>query len=166
MVATFEGKGKLELNHADQLWLLSLADHFKGYMNSFDKKYDRGDENKTWASVTLAKFNRMARKLGGFKTHVVGSDLIRPSGKNNLAYIQNELSNGSVILFVNSKFLHPSKFRIYNLRMPTHFIVLYNIEVVDHVIGIKYWDYGLKTVQLMSEKRLQKLIYGIIRLNT
>jgi hypothetical protein len=160
-----QGKGKLNVNPADQLWLLTLPDHFKGYMNTFNKKYEPGDESKMWAATTLAKFSRMAGKLGGFKNHVVGSDLLRPKSKNNLEYIQSELSKGNVILYVNSKFLHPGKFRIYNLRAPTHFIVLYDIKEVDHVIALKYWDYGLKTVQLIPGKRLEKLIYGIIRLN-
>jgi len=32
-----EFKGILDINHADQLWYMSLADHFKGYLNIFIK---------------------------------------------------------------------------------------------------------------------------------
>jgi hypothetical protein len=161
----FFGKGVLNINPADQLWLLTLADHFKGYLNAFKKKYKPGFEDSRWASVNLAKYSKIARELGGFTTHVRGSDLRRPDIGDYYEYIKNELTQGMVVLFVNSKYLHPSKFRIYNMQMPTHYIVLYDIQMSDGVIGIKYWDYGLKTVQIISRKRLEKLVYGIIRLN-
>jgi hypothetical protein len=157
-------KGKLVINPADQLWLMSLPDQFKGYMN-LDKKYKAGDENKTWAACTLGKFNHMARDLGGYKTTSYGTDLMRPLGKNNIDFIRKEMAKGTVVLFVNSKFLHPSKFRILVLRAPTHYIIIYDIQEVDGIIELKYWDYGLKTVELMTPKRLKKMTYGIIRLN-
>lgn len=157
-------KGRLNINPADQLWLMSLPDQFKGYMN-LDKKYNPGDENKTWAACTLGKFNHMAQDLGGYKTTSYGTDLIRPGGKNNIDFIRKEMAKGTVVLFVNSKFLHPSKFRILVLRAPTHYIIIYDIQEVDGIIELKYWDYGLKTVELMTPKRLKKMTYGIIRLN-
>jgi hypothetical protein len=158
-------KGVLNVNPADQMWMLTLADHFKGYVNILNKKYDPGDENKVWASVNIGKFKHMAQELGGFTTHVRGSDLMRPDINDYYEYIKNELNRGRVVLFVNSKHLHPSRFRNYNLKLPTHYIVLYDIQKQDGVIGIKYWDYGLKTVQIISESRLKKLVFGIIRLN-
>jgi hypothetical protein len=157
-------KGRLNINPADQLWLMALPDHFKGYMN-LDKKYNVGDENKIWAACTLGKFNQMARNLGGYQTTSWGTDLLRPSGKNNIDFIRKEMAKGTVVLFVNSKFLHPSKFRLFVLRAPTHFIIVYDIQEVDGIIELKYWDYGLKTVELMTPKRLKKMTYGIIRLN-
>ena len=36
-------QGILDIHPADQMWFLSLADHFKGYLNFFDHKYDPGD---------------------------------------------------------------------------------------------------------------------------
>ena len=145
-----QSKGKLNINPADQLWLMSLPDHFKGYMN-LDKKYREGDENKTWAACTLGKFNHMARDLGGYKTTSYGTDLVRPWGKNNIDFIRKEMAKGTVVLFVNSKFLHPSKFRILVLRAPTHYIIVYDIQEVEGIIELKYWDYGLKTVELMMQ---------------
>ncbi|MGL6269190.1 MAG: hypothetical protein ACRC2O_14760, partial [Chitinophagaceae bacterium] len=64
------------------------------------------------------------------------------------------------------KYLHPSKFRLFVLKAPTHFIIAYDIIEKNGVIELKYWDYGLKTVELMSPRRLKKMTYGIIRLNT
>lgn len=157
-------KGRLNVNPADQLWLMSLPDHFKGYMN-IDKKYKVGDENMIWAACTLGKFNRMARELGGYSVTSYGADLIRPWGKNNIDFIRKEMALGTVVLFVNSKFLHPSKFRLMVLRAPTHYIIAYDIQEMDGVIELKYWDYGLKTVELMTPKRLRKMTYGIVRLN-
>jgi hypothetical protein len=163
-VGNLQRKGRLKINPADQLWLMSLPDQYKGYMN-IDKKYKEGDENKIWAACTLGKFNHMASDLGGYKITSYGSDLIRPWGKNNIDFIRKEMNKGSVVLFVNSKFLHPSKFRIMILHAPTHFIIVYDIQEVDSVIELKYWDYGLKTIELMTPKRLKKMTYGIIRLN-
>jgi hypothetical protein len=159
-----QGKGRLNINPADQLWLMSLPDQFKGYMN-IDKKYNEGDENKIWAACTLGKFNNMAADIGGYTCTSFGTDLVRPWGKNNIDFIKKEMAQGTVVLFVNSKFLHPSKFRILILRAPTHYIIVYDIAVVDGIIEMKYWDYGLKTVELMTPKRLKKMTYGIIRLN-
>ncbi len=56
-------KGDLDINHLAQLWFLSLADHFKGYLNMLKKKYDEGDENTFWAATNFAKNNQMLRGL-------------------------------------------------------------------------------------------------------
>ncbi len=159
------GKGKLILNPADQLWLLALPDYFKGYMN-LDKKFSPGDENKIWAACTLGKFNNMSKTLGNYEITSFGSDMIRPVGKNNYEFIRAQMNKGMVVLYVNSKFLHPTKFRIFVLRAPTHYIIAYDIEKVNGVIQLKYWDYGLKTVELMTPKRLKKMTFGIVRFNT
>ena len=160
------GKGKLSVNPADQVWLMSLPDHFKGYMN-IDRQFQVGDENKIWAACTFGKFNDMARKIGGFEVDAWGSDLIRPMGKkNHAAFIRKQLTQGQVVLYVNSKFLHPSKFRLFVLRAPTHFILVYDIEEAGNTVKLTYWDYGKKTFESMSRKRLKKMIFGISRLNT
>jgi hypothetical protein len=164
MAGDLKGKGKLIINPADQLWLMSLADYFKSYMN-VDRKYNSGDENLIWAACTLGKFNTMSRVLGDYETTSFGTDLLRPGGKNNFEFIRGEMDKGVVVLFVNSKFLHPSKFRIFVLQAPTHFIIAYDIQKVNGVIELKYWDYGLKTVELMTPKQLKKMTYGIVRLN-
>ena len=58
---TLKNKAELDILDADQLWFLTLADQFKGYMNVLDHKYNPGDENKMWAGTNLAKFNRMLK---------------------------------------------------------------------------------------------------------
>ena len=165
VAGALDGKGELNLNPADQLWFLTLADHYKDYLNLFNHTYDPGDENNNWASVNLSKFRRMAHELTGIKTEAIGSDLIRPWVNDYLEYLTLELNKGTVVLFVNSKYLYPSKYRIFNLHAPTHFIVLYEINLIDGFYELKYWDYGMKTVQLFTEKRMHQLIYGVIRFN-
>lgn len=160
---TIAQNGELDIHPADQLWLMSMADHFKSYINFFNQHYDAGDENTTWASTVLAKGSRIARKLTGYTTKTVGSDFIRPWKNDYASYLADCLSRGQVILYINNKFLHPVKYTAFKLRMPTHFMVLYDIHVDENgLIIITYWDYGLKTQQVISKKRLRKLIFGII----
>lgn len=159
-----QGKGKLVINPADQLWLMTLPDHFKSYMN-IDRKYKPGDENQIWAACTLGKFNRMARTIGNFSVTSKGTDLIRPGVKNLVSHLRDQLSKTEVVLYVNSKYLHPSKFRIFTLRAPTHFIILYDVREENGTVVFTYWDYGLKTLELMSPKRLKKMTFGIIGLS-
>ncbi|TAF52691.1 MAG: hypothetical protein EAZ62_05685 [Sphingobacteriia bacterium] len=157
---TWKGKGELQLNGADQIWLLSLADHFKGYINTLNHKYNNGDENTDWCGTNLSKFRKMARQLGGYKTKAIGSDFYRPWVNEYDLYLA--LAKGPVVLFVNSKYLYPNKFRIYNLRLPTHFILLYDIKLIDGYYAVTYWDYGLKTFQMFTENRMRKLVYGVV----
>ncbi len=60
-------KGELDILHADQLWFLTMADTYKGYLNIFDHKYKIGDENTFWAATNYGKFNRMLREFGDYK---------------------------------------------------------------------------------------------------
>jgi hypothetical protein len=158
---TLKNKGELDVLDADQLWFLSLADEFKGYMNIVDHKYHKGDENKIWAGTNYAKFNNMLKDFTDDQLTMKGSDFIRPAKKDFYEYISQQLRKGVVLLYVNSKFLYPHKFSLFKLRAPTHFIVLYEMYKVGDLIEIKYWDYGLKTEQLITRERLRKLIFGI-----
>lgn len=158
---TLKNKGELDILHADQLWFLTLADHFKGYINFTDHTYDPGDENKIWAGTNYGKFNRMLEDFTDDKLTRKGSDLIRPSVNNFYDYMSGQLYAGIVLLYVNSKFLYPHKYSFFKLRAPTHFIVLYDMYKVDDMIQIQYWDYGLRTEQQITRKRLRKLIFGI-----
>jgi hypothetical protein len=159
------GKGNLNERPADQLWFFALADHYKCYLNSTKSHYKKGYENTSWAAVSFAKFHQMAEELGGYTVHSYGSDLIKPRSKNNCGFLQNEMKKGTVVLFVNNRLMHPNKFRLYSLRMPTHFIVLEDIQVNNGVYSVKYWDYGFRTIQYFTKKQFKKLIFGIIRLN-
>ena len=154
-------KGRLDMLDADQMWFLTLADQFKGYMNITDHKYQYGDENKIWAGTNYAKFNRMLKHFTRFKLTMKGSDFIRPVTGDFYTYISSRLSKGIVLLYVNSKFLYPHKFTMMKLRAPTHFIVLYDMQKAGDLIKIRYWDYGLKTEQMITGKRLRKLVFGV-----
>ncbi|GAO45155.1 hypothetical protein FPE01S_04_03980 [Flavihumibacter petaseus NBRC 106054] len=158
---TLKNKGELDILHADQLWFLTLADQFRGYMNFFDQSYKRGDENKLWASTNYGKFNRMLRHFTEDEIKAVGSDFIRPFKNDYYTYLSEQLRIGVVILYVNSKFLYPHKFFFLRLRAPTHFIVLYDIYRSGDRMEMQYWDYGLRTQQTISRKNLRKLIFGV-----
>jgi hypothetical protein len=155
------GKGELDVQHADQLWFLTLADQFKGYLNAFDHKYQPGDENLIWAATNFGKFNRMLKVFGNYKVHASGSDLIRPWKSNYYDYLTEQQKNGLVMIYLNSKLLHPSKHSLFKLRAPTHFVVLYRLQRHDDLITFQYWDYGLRTQQIIPAKRFHKLIFGI-----
>lgn len=158
---TLRNKGVLDANHADQLWFLTLADQFKGYLNWIDQSYKPGDENTLWAATNFSKFNRMLRVIGDYTLEAAGSDMLRPMRGNTLEYLQAKQQEGIVLLYLNSKFLHPTRFTLFKLRAPTHFVVLYEVFETPYGIEFKYWDYGLKTAQQLTPKRLRKIIFGI-----
>ncbi|MBK6635034.1 MAG: hypothetical protein IPG38_12640 [Chitinophagaceae bacterium] len=96
----------LDINPAEQMWYLTLAGHYKGYLNIFNRKYDPGDEDRFWASVNYAKFNRMARKLRHYKLKSGGADLVRPKSLDLYAYISEKMAKGQVVLFINNRIVH------------------------------------------------------------
>ena len=161
VAGTLSGKGELDVRHADQLWFLTLADQFKGYLNFFDKRYQPGDENLIWASTNYSKFNKMLRAIGNYKVDASGSDLLRPMKKSFSKYVVDQEKEGLVLLYLNSKLLHPSRYSLFKLRAPTHFVVLYKLEQHGDLITFQYWDYGLRTQQLIPAHRFRKLIFGI-----
>jgi hypothetical protein len=158
---TLKNKGELDILHADQLWFLTMADCYKGYVNILDHQYDKGNENTFWAATNLSKFNRMLREYGNYKVGGVGSDLLRPFNKDMYGYITSRLDNAIVLMYINSKLMHPTRHTFFKLPAPTHFVVLYEMYKIDEMIEIKYWDYGLKTEQLITKKRLRKTIFGV-----
>jgi hypothetical protein len=165
VAGSLKNKGDLDVLHADQLWFLTLADQFKGYMNATDHKYNPGDENKIWAGTNYGKFDRMLADFAPDKLTSRGSDLLRPSG-NFYKYISSQLDSGVVLLYVNSKYLYPHKYSFFKLRAPTHFIVVYNMYKTGDMIEFQYWDYGRRTEQQITGKRLHKLVFGITTIDT
>jgi hypothetical protein len=126
-----------------------------------DHRYQPGDENTLWAATNFSKFNRMLRVVGDYQLQAAGSDMLRPMKGNTLTYLQKKQQEGIVLLYLNSKYLHPTKFTLFKLRVPTHFVVLYEVFETPYGIEFKYWDYGLKTEQQLTPKRLRKIIFGI-----
>ena len=158
---TLTFKGELDIRPADQLWFLSLADHFKGYLNFLDNHYNPGDENKMWAAVNFGKFNRMIRGLFNYEVDAVGSDLIRPGVRDVFEYLSDRLQTGTVALFVNNLDLYKKNHTRLKLGVPTHFIILLGVEEVADKIAITYWDYGFRSRQLLAPSFLKKIIFGI-----
>jgi hypothetical protein len=158
---TLRFKGELDIRPADQLWFLVLADHFKGYLNFYDKHFNPGDENKLWAAVNFAKFNRMIRVLFNFKVSAIGSDLIRPGIRDIYEYLSERLQQGNLALFVNNLSLYKKNHTKLRLGVPTHFVILLKMEWVDDRIAVTYWDYGGRSLQLLSPAFLKRIIFGI-----
>jgi hypothetical protein len=155
-------KGELDIRPADQIWFLSLADHFKGYLNFLDKHYNSGDENKMWAAVNFSKFNRMVRNLFNYKVDAIGSDIFRPGVRDVFEYLSERLQTGTVALFVNNLDLYKKNHTRLKFNVPTHFVILLGVEETDYdKIAITYWDYGFRSRQVLSAKFLKKIIFGI-----
>lgn len=161
VAGTLRFKGELDIRPADQLWFLTLADHFKGYLNFFDKHYDIGNENTFWAAVNFSKFNRMVRRLFNYRVKAVGSDLIRPGIRTLYEYLSKKLETGNVALFINNPEFYKKKHSWIRIGVPTHFIILLSLEEVGDKIAITYWDYGGRSRQVVTEKFLKKIIFGI-----
>lgn len=154
-------KGLLDINPAEQMWFLTLAGHFKGYLNIFNRKYDPGDEDRFWASVNYAKFNRMAKSLLHYKVRARGADLMRPKGIDLYNYITEAMKTGPVVLFINNRIVHKKDHVTIKLGVPTHFIVVEKISKTDDVITMMYWDYGGKTLMQLSAAFFKRIVFGI-----
>lgn len=155
--------GELDINQADQMWYMTLADHFKGYINWFSLNYNTGAEDKFWPSTNLAKFNRMLRRICNYETHSIGSDLIRPAITNIVEYLNNKLANNhQVFLYVNNIILHKSKHTKILYRIPTHYIVLFDIAEKDGIVTLRYWDYGFTTQKEMPLSVFKDILFGVI----
>jgi hypothetical protein len=154
-------QGELDIRPADQVWFLSLAHRFKGYLNLFDRRYSKGDENTLWAATNLAKFNRMLRKLCKYKVGSVGSDLIRPRKKINPELLKEKLAEGEVYLYLNNALLRKKNHNRMQKRIPTHYVVLTEINYEDSHVVLKYWDGSYKTLKEVSLSSLKQIIYGI-----
>jgi hypothetical protein len=155
-------KGALDVSPAGQMWFLCLADYFKGYLNFFNRHFDKGDENTLWAVTNFAKFNRMLRKLFYLKTQARGADLIRPAVGDRYSYLRNKLKEGIVFLYLNNRLLYKKKHVATRLGIPTHYVLLLDIyKTDDDTINIVYWDYGRKTLQQPDAKFLRQIIFGV-----
>ena len=155
-------KGELDINHADQMWYLSLADHFKGYVNIFNLQYKPGAEDKLWPSTNFNKFNRMLRKICNYETHAVGTDLIRPYFRDITAYLNNKLvNNHQVFLYLNNAILHKRDHNKVSYRLPTHYVVLFSITEKNGIITMKYWDYGFYTQREMPLSVFKDIVFGV-----
>lgn len=154
-------KGILDIHPAEQMWFLCLAGHFKGYINILNRKYDPGDEDRLWASVNYAKFNRMVRNLLHYKTRARGADLIRPRVGDLYQYISKKMETGTVVLFINNRIVHKKNHVSIKLGVPTHFIVAEKISKENGVVTFVYWDYGGKTLLQLSPAFFKRIIFGI-----
>ncbi|MEP7254314.1 MAG: hypothetical protein ABI666_00990 [Ferruginibacter sp.] len=154
-------KGRLDIRPAEQMWFLVLADHFKGYLNIFNRNYDPGDEDRFWASVNYAKFNRMIKKLLQYKVIAKGADLTGPRVGDQYNYITEKMKTGTVVLFINNRIVHKKNHVAIKLGVPTHFVVVQQITKVDGLITLVYWDYGSRTLMQLSPSFLRKITFGI-----
>ena len=158
---TLKFKGILDIRPADQVWFLCLADHFKGYVNFFNKHYDEGDENTFWASVNYAKFNRMVKKLFNYAVNTSGYDLMHPHINDLYGYISNKMKTGTVVLYLNNAELYKKKHNTLRPATPTHYIILLGISRTEEMITMTYWDYGFRSLRQITPAFFKKIIFGI-----
>ena len=158
---TLRFKGVLDIRPADQMWFLSLADHFRSYLNFFQRKFHAGSEDTFWAACNLGKFNRMITRMMGYKIRAVGSDLIRPGIKDVYTYLQHAVQTGTTFLYVNNTYLHVKNHNKSRFSFPTHYLVLTEIQLTDDVLTIIYWDYGGRTLRQVTPDFLKKILYGV-----
>lgn len=154
-------KGELDINHLAQIWFLSLADHFKGYINMLNLRFNEGDENTLWAVTNFAKFNRMLRKLFPYKVKGKGADLVKPYVNDIYSFLQSKLQQGTVFLYLNNRMLYRKNHEVSRFGIPTHYVVLTDIYKEGDTITIIYWDAGRKTLQQLTDDFLNRIIYGI-----
>ena len=161
VAGTLKFKGTLDIRPADQLWFLILADHFKGYLNFFNKKYDPGDEDTFWASTNYSKFNRMVTTLFNLHIHSRGTDLMHPCINNLYEYIKKCMETGITVLYLNNAYLYKRKHNMLRPGVPTHYIILLDIVDNNNQITITYWDYGFRSLRQISRAFLKKIVFGI-----
>jgi len=162
---TLRFKGILDIRPADQIWFLVLADHFRSYLNFFNRRFHPGSEDTFWAAVSYGKFNRMIRELMGYHTESIGSDLIRPGFDDLYGYLRSSLDQpGTTYLYVNNTYLHKKNHNKFKGSFPTHFIVLDDIRRIpgdEDMVDIIYWDYGGRTLRQVSLRFLKKIVFGV-----
>jgi hypothetical protein len=139
---------------------MTLAGHYKGYVNLFNRRYDPGDENTFWASVNYAKFNRMVRSLLNYKTKARGADIVRPGIKDIYGYVSKRMKKGIVVLYMNNRIVN-KKNHTAKLKIPTHFIIAERISMENGLITFVYWDYGHKTLMQMTPSFFKSIIFGV-----
>ena len=162
---TLRFKGILDIRPADQLWFLVLADHFRSYLNFFNRRFHPGAEDTFWAAVSYGKFNRMIRQLLGYRVESHGSDLIRPHFDDLYVFLKANLDRpGTTYLYVNNTYLHKKNHNKFKGSFPTHFIVLDDIRRIpgeEDLVDIVYWDYGGRTLRQVSLHFLKKITFGV-----
>lgn len=158
---TLHFKGVLDIRPADQMWFLSLADRFRSYLNLFHTRFHTGSEDTFWAACNLGKFNRMIKRMMGYKIKAIGSDLLRPGIRDLYGYLQKAVQTGTTFLYVNNTYLHVKNHNKSRFSFPTHFIVLTDIQKQDDVLTIIYWDYGGRTLRQVTTSFLKKILYGV-----
>lgn len=154
-------KGELDIRPAEQMWYLCLADHYKGYLNILNRHYDPGDEDKMWASVNYAKFNRMVKGLLQYTGKAKGADLLHPHQGDLFLYISKHLQTGTVVLYINNRLVHKKNNVRIKPGFPTHYIVLKEIIKAGDKITLIYWDYGGNTLIELTPALLKKITFGI-----
>ena len=147
VAGSLRGKGILVKRPADQMWYLTLAASFRGFLNIFDRRFNRGDENGLWAAMERSKMDKLIKSMFVGKVHGKGKGPIISSRTHIGDDIMQELSqNGEVILYADKTFKTKGKKRHY---LPAHYLNIKTMEPRAGEYFIEYWDYGaVKTISL------------------
>ena len=158
---TLTYQGSLDKRPADQVWFLTLADRFKGYLNIFNLRYHPGDENTMWAATNLAKFNRMLRRLCKYKIGSHGFDIIRPGRRNLTAFFTEKLKQGEVYLYLNNTILRRKTHNRIRQKLPSHYVVLLALTAnAEGLTSIQYWDGEYRTIKELTSRQLRQVLFG------
>lgn len=154
-------EGELDRNDADQMFFFTLADHYKGYLNSLYLRYKQNHELGLWAATNLSKFNRMLRAMMQTEIRCIGYDLVRVKQKHLVDSLQKKLLHGDVFLYLNNSVLRKKNHNKVKKHIPTHYIVLKSIAEENGLITLTYWDAGFTTQRQIDKKALYSMLFGI-----
>ncbi len=162
---TLRFKGILDIRPADQLWFLTLADHFRNYLNFL-----------TAASIRRRRHVLGRRKLWQVQPHdprvapLPGrGPWLRshppPHFDDLFTFLKTTVQRpGTTYLYVNNTYLHKKNHNKFKGSFPTHFIVLTDIRRIEgetDMVDIIYWDYGGRTLRQVSLRFLKKITFGV-----
>ncbi|MFT3676834.1 MAG: hypothetical protein QM781_13155 [Chitinophagaceae bacterium] len=163
---TFNNDGGLKQSQIDQLLFLGLAGSMKRYVNIFNKTYAPEDEDKTWASGSLGKFNELLKLYGNTIVTSKGNDAVsRTIPATALTDAQD--ANEKIFLFIYSAHFKEPKPAMSDGRYPSgptgsHFIQVRNVTYADGIYTMDFWDYGGWTPgHRISRLQLEACLYGI-----
>jgi hypothetical protein len=154
-------EGELDRNDADQMLFFTLADHFKGYINIFHRRYKEGRELGLWAATNLSKFNNMLRVTMKTGIQGIGYDLIRLRLKTPVQFLQEKLIIGDVFLYLNQSVLRRKNHEKVKRHIPTHYVILKNITEENGIVTMTYWDAGFNTQRQIELSTFKRLLYGV-----
>ncbi len=161
---TLQNKGVLVSRPADQMWFLTLAAHFRGFINVFNRWFDKGDENRLWAAMEQGKLNRLLQSIFYGDLRSKGKGIIINSNSNMAGSIMQYLntSSGTVILYADETFRTKGEKKHW---VPHHYLVIEDLKLRGDKYQITYWDYGAVKQLALKKKIFERAARGYTTLD-